>query len=295
MVSTAATVSVSGLDTAGNAVEGSVVTAALTDPTATNVTYQWLDNGVAISGATGSTYTPGAGDIGKALDVVVSFTDGGVNEQMTALGGTVAALVPVITAASTQTIGVGQDTTISGISLAETGNTTGETFTVVLSDTNGVLSATAVGDGDTVTSTNSGTTLTITGSLSDVNADLATLTDNNGTPGSDPITITATDSFNNTAASQTTTVTVADLPVIAAASTQTIGVGQDTTISGISLAETGNTTGETFTVVLSDANGVLSATAVGRRHGDVDQFRHHADDHGVAERRERRPCHADGQ
>ena len=64
---------------------------------------------------------------------------------MTALGGTVAALVPVITAASTQTIGVGQDTTISGISLAETGNPTGETFTVVLSDTNGVLSATTVG------------------------------------------------------------------------------------------------------------------------------------------------------
>ncbi len=41
----------------------------------------------------------------------------------------------------------------------------------------------------------SGTSLTITGSLSDVNSDLATLTDTNGTAGPDPITLAATDSL----------------------------------------------------------------------------------------------------
>ena len=77
-----------------------------------------------------------------------------------------------------------------------------------------------------------------------MNADLASLKDSNGTAGSDSITITASDSFNNTATSQATAVTVNELPVITPASAQTIGVGQDTAISGISLAESGNTAGE---------------------------------------------------
>ncbi len=41
---------------------------------------------------------------------------------------------------------------------------------------------------------------------------------------------------------------------------QTIGVGEAAKISGISLSETGNTSGEIFTVTLTDSHGVLSAT-----------------------------------
>ena len=40
---------------------------------------------------------------------------------------------------------------------------------------------------------------------------------------------------------------------------QTIDVAEPTTITGISVAETG-ATGETFTVTVSDSNGVLTAT-----------------------------------
>ena len=77
---------------------------------------------------------------------------------------------------------------------------------MTLADSHGVLSASTVGNGDTVIA--SGTTLTITGSLSDVNSDLATLTDTNGTAGSDPITLTATDSFHNSATQQTLAMTI---------------------------------------------------------------------------------------
>ena len=57
-------------------------------------------------------------------------------------------------------------------------------------------------------------------------------------------------------------------PVIAVPGAQTLGVGQLTAISGVSLSESGTTSSETFTVTLSDSNGMLSATASGAAHGD---------------------------
>ena len=164
--------------------------------------------------------------------------------------------VPVIAIAApaTATIGVNQPDPIPGISLSESGNTTGETFTVTLSDTNGVLSAT----GGTWSSGND--TLTISGKLTQVNSDLSTLQDTDGTAGTDTIKVNAVDSFNNTATQQTVAVTVNNVPMITVPGAQTIGVGQAAAITGVSLSESGNTTGETFTVTLSDTNGVLSAT-----------------------------------
>jgi hypothetical protein len=122
----------------------------------------------------------------------------------------VGASAPVLTVPEgAQTIGVSEAAKISGVNLSESGSISGEIFTVTLTDSHGVLSASAVGDGDTVIA--SGTTLTIAGSLSDVNSDLATLTDTNGTAGSDPITLTASDSLGASAAPQTVAVTVHDV------------------------------------------------------------------------------------
>ncbi|NOT71642.1 MAG: tandem-95 repeat protein [Hyphomicrobium sp.] len=41
------------------------------------ISYQWLRNGAAISGATAATYVPGDADVGKSISVRVSYTDGG--------------------------------------------------------------------------------------------------------------------------------------------------------------------------------------------------------------------------
>ena len=130
-----------------------------------------------------------------------------------------------------------------------------------------------------------GTTLTISGTLSQVNADLATLkdTDTTATPTDTPeiITLNASDGFNNIATSQTIDVTVAGLPSIAVTTpTQTIGVDQTHAITGVSLSESGNTTGETFTVTLSDTSGVLSTTATegtGVRPRDHPDHQRHAE------------------
>ena len=65
-------------------------------------------------------------------------------------------------------------------------------------------------------------------SLTTLNSDLASLRDTNGRAGPDNITVNVSDSFGNIA-TQTIDVTVAAAPAIAAASAQTIGVGQAAT------------------------------------------------------------------
>jgi hypothetical protein len=164
----------------------------------------------------------------------------------------------VITAPASEVIGQGHSKAISGVSLSETGAVGGETFTVTLSDASGLLSAT--GPGVTGSGTNS---LKVVGSLSQVDAALATLSDSVTTAGSDHIRINATDSVGGAAAQVSVAVTINGLPAIAAPASATVHKGTATAISGVSIAESGNTTGETFTTTLTDTNGLLSATGVG--------------------------------
>ena len=170
--------------------------------------------------------------------------------------------VPVITVPGAQTVALGTATAIAGVSLAETGNTTGsESFTVTLKDSNGLLSASGA------TSGNNSTDLVITGTLSQVNADLGTLKDTDNSAGPDTITLTASDSFGNAATPATVAVTASVTPVITVPGAQTLGINQLTAISGISLAESGATGSETFTVTLVDSNGQLSANTSGAGGG----------------------------
>ena len=163
--------------------------------------------------------------------------------------------VPVITVPGAQTLGINQLTAISGISLAESGETGSETFTATVTDSTGELTATGG------VQSNGGHTLTFSGlSLTTLNSDLGTLKDSDGTAGPDTITVNASDSFGNSATAATIAVTVNGVPVIAVPGAQTVALGTATAIAGVSLAETGNTTGsETFTVTLKDSNGLLSA------------------------------------
>ena len=72
-----------------------------------------------------------------------------------------------------------------------------------MTDGTGVLTATGTGVSGSGT-----TSLTISGSLSQVNADLTTLSDTDSSAGSDTITLTASDSFGNVATAQIIGVTV---------------------------------------------------------------------------------------
>ena len=200
--------------------------------------------------------------------ITLTASDSFGNAATPATVAVTASVTPVITVPGAQTLGINQLTAIPGVSLAESGATGSETFTVTLVDSNGQLSANTSGAGGGGTITGSGTTdLIISGTLSQVNADLGTLKDSDGTATSgtpETITLTADDSFGNVATAKTIAVTVNGAPVIAVPGAQTVALGTATAIAGVSLAESGNTTGsESFTVTLKDSNGLLSAT--GRR------------------------------
>ena len=110
--------------------------------------------------------------------------------------------------------------------MTETGATSGEIFTVTVSDTHGILSATtsAAGGGGTITGTGTGD-LVIQGTLTQVNADLTTLTDNDNTPATNTITVTAIDSLGHGATPVTINVSATGAPSIAVtAPTQTLVV-----------------------------------------------------------------------
>ncbi|MGD0432151.1 MAG: SdrD B-like domain-containing protein [Acetobacteraceae bacterium] len=136
-------------------------------------------------------------------------------------------------------------------------------FTLILSDTSGALAANtgATNGGGTITPSNGGKTLTINGTLVQVNADLTTLTDNDPTTPSDTISLTLSDTNGGTATPASIAVTVNGAPAISAPASANVAQNLATKISPITVSETGNTTtsGETFTVVVSDGAGVLAA------------------------------------
>ena len=172
-------------------------------------------------------FTPTINQVTPGLSVTTSFTIADADTALaTATDSTTTVIAtavgaPTLTAPLAATVNQGAPFLITGVSLAEVGSVATETFTVTLADTNGLLSAT--GTGVTGSGTNS---LTITGSLATVNADLATLSDTDATTPSDTITLNAVDSFGIAAASQSIAVTVTPGLVY------TLTTGKDTVAGG---------------------------------------------------------------
>ena len=112
-----------GVSITGTAAQGETLTATNTLADADGlgtVGYQWLRGGTAIGGATGGTYTLTASDVGQAISVRASYTDG----QGTAENKISAAIIPI---ASEPGLVFG-DT--SGLVITEAGGT--DSFTVAL-------------------------------------------------------------------------------------------------------------------------------------------------------------------
>ena len=75
----------------GTATQGQTLTAAHTladDDELGPVSYQWRADGTPIAGATGSTYTLAQAEVGKAITVVASYTDGAGNAESVASAAT---------------------------------------------------------------------------------------------------------------------------------------------------------------------------------------------------------------
>jgi hypothetical protein len=153
--------------------------------------------------------------------------------------------------------------TLTPVSVAYSdGVVPGEQVSVTLSDSTGLLSVNAatVGGGGTVKG--SGTTsLSIVGTLTAVDADLATLIYLSSTPGSDSVTVSASGTHGGSATPASFTVLTNAPPVITAPGALTVTAGVNTTVTGVSIADTDATSAdETIRVDLSDNHGTLSAT-----------------------------------
>ena len=96
----------------GTATQGSTLTASNTLADADGmgtISYQWKAGSVAISGATGSTYTLTQAEVGKTITVTASYTDGGgTAESVTsdAVGPVISSdtTPPVVTISTTETV-----------------------------------------------------------------------------------------------------------------------------------------------------------------------------------------------
>ena len=137
----------------GTAQVGESLTASTSDISDANglanasFTYQWLADDTDISGATTSSYTPVAGDVGKAIKVTVSFTDDAGNEESVTSAATAAV---ALTGGSTNSLERSDQEDVQENSAA-TGTPTingtawaGETLTATttgISDTDGLANA----------------------------------------------------------------------------------------------------------------------------------------------------------
>jgi hypothetical protein len=185
---------------------------------------------------------------------------------------TVHEIPPTINAPTSQTVQPGTPTPVP-VSIAESSDTTGETYTVTLSDTYGVLTATGTG-----VSGSGSTSLTISGSLSQVNTALGTLKDADSTLGADTITLNASDSpFGNVATQKTINITASNaVPPTGFVFTPNTAALQSLQVSflqnnydylkhGVQLGtftQAGGTAGDTFTFTMGGTNiGSFAASA----------------------------------
>ncbi len=112
--------------------------------------------------------------------------------------------VPVTGIAGTVTVSgtpgratVGQAQLLSGLTLADTGALTSSTVTLVVSDASGTLAPASMATGAQVAASADGTTLTVTGSLAQVRAQLAELSYTAARAGQETLTLAARDGYGN--------------------------------------------------------------------------------------------------
>ena len=258
---------------------GETITVVLTDTTGLLSAFVNGASGGAILTGNGTqqlTISGGLGQVNAALgtlsflsnslgpdqiDVATSDGRGGSDDHKIAVTVTPSTNVPFsIIAPSAAVLGVNQPGSV-GIKLAESPTTPGETFSISISDANGALSASTLVAGGGGTIVNSGAnTLTISGTLDQVNADLTTLTETNTLTAPDLLFMLASNSNGENAPVVLVDVTVNGAPTITTPSDVRAPAGLATPVPLMKVSETGNTAGEVFVVILSDINGLLSAT-----------------------------------
>ena len=196
------------------------------------------------------TLTVTSTDANSATDVdTVDITVSNVNDA------------PVNTVPGAQTVNEDASLAIGGISVADADD---NLSTVQLAVTNGTLNVTLSGAASISAGTNDSGTLTLSGTQTDINATLASLSyqGNLNFTGSDTLTVTSTDA-NSAADVDTVDITVSnvnDAPVNTVPGAQTVNEDTSLAIGGISVADADD---NLSTVQLVVTNGTLNVTLSG--------------------------------
>ncbi len=199
-------------------------------------------------------------------------TDTALSTETLTITGTVnTATPPSITAPSAVTVQQSQASPVTGISITDPDAiSANQTVTVNLADSAGLLTANTGATGGGGTITGSGTTaLAVSGTLAQVNADLTTLTDTDGTTSADSIVVGSSDSVGGVATPATIAVTVQ------AQQTATVGINpidgnniidyaEANAATGVPLSGSvsGLAAGATFTVSVVDGSFAADYTAI---------------------------------
>ncbi len=258
----------------------------------TGLSYQWLINGADATGigATTATYTPAESDEGQTLSVQVTYADLQGNESITPTVGTVAGVADTPIVSATASAGSTLEdaaTVLSGLSLQPgdgSANDAADSFTATLYVDHGALAVVDGSNGDTFLASSvtasgdgegSGTALTITGTLTAVQAalDHVQYTPASEYEGTDNVHFTALSTEESLvggnvgadASAVTASITVsgtADTPIVSAtASAGSTLEDAATVLSGLSLQPgdgSANDAADSFTATLYVDHGALA-------------------------------------
>ncbi len=233
----------------------------VTDPQGlTSTSHIALSEGSVAS--TGTSTSTGSGATGTSSTGTGTVSTGGTGSS----GGTTTSSgsTPVVATPGSLNAGTGATTAVSGVSIEDS---QGGTITVTVSDSTGLLSTQAE-SGVTATGENS-TALTLSGTVSELNTELATLAYKAGsTAGTDWLWVSANDPDNGqglgsvvvTTSLGSTSSTGTGTPVVTAPGSLTGGTSAVTAVRGISVADSQGSS--TITVVVSDSTGLLNTGTV---------------------------------
>ncbi len=208
---------------------------------------------VSLDPLTGGTFTA-TFDLSSTGSDSSGYSGARPDQTVTIIGTVLEAQPPEIAAGTTAAVSRGAPSSVT-FSLNDPDAYGGEQFTVHVSDTYGVLSATGSG-----VSGSGSTSLVISGSMSDVNAALASILDTDLNTANDQLSIAASDAFGNTSTASTDVQVLSLPPSLTAVPSVSLTEGTATNVN-VGLAEPGDFIGNMVTATVSDSYDALSMTA----------------------------------
>ncbi|HVU87934.1 MAG TPA: peptidylprolyl isomerase [Pirellulales bacterium] len=209
----------------------------------------------------GFTYTPSSSSFNGPDSISVTASD----PTLTQVTQSVSLAVGLtINLPSAPLLPAGQASVISGVSITDPALSTTDTVSIVFSVQSGTLNvSTSVSNGATQVSGNGTDSVTVTGTLAQINATLADAHGLTYTPGAsfngvDTLSASANDSENGSNSEDTTLTVVGPLTVTTSTTQQNIPGGVPQSIPGVSIADPSLPAASKVTVVFTAQHGTLT-------------------------------------